>query len=338
MLLAARRLFGVSEPQRTLRHILEQVEAPWLVAIDGIGGIGKTSLASALVREIMPTNQFYDLAWISAKQEEFRPGLGLQATNWPALNVDTLVNRLLEQLAHKIPPLSSADEKRAFLIHLLKQQPYLIVVDNLETVVDYQTLLPLLRNLVNPSKCLLTSRRHLQAYSDVFCFSLQELSQADALAFLSYEAKIRGISELTHASQAQLMNIYEVVGGNPLALKLIIGQICLLPLSQVLENLKQARGKKAEHLYTFIYWRVWQALDPASRRALLVMPLAPGGTFDQLTALSDLKVEPLIQALEHLITLSLVEVRGDIEQRRYYIHRLTETFLLSEIAKWDPPA
>ena len=65
------------------------------------------------------------------------------------------------------------------------------------------------------------------------------------------------------------------------------------------------------------------------------MPLAQGGTFTQLKTVSELTTSDLHQALEQLVKFSLVEVRGDIEQRRYSIHRLTETFLLTEVAKWQ---
>ena len=43
-------------------------------------------------------------------------------------------------------------------------------------------------------------------------------------------------------------------GGNPLALHLVTGQLYLLALPQVIENLREARGKRAEELYRFIYW------------------------------------------------------------------------------------
>ncbi len=328
-------LFGVSQKQQQLRRILEQAEAPWLIAIDGIGGIGKTSLASALVREIMPAGQFYDIAWVSARQEEFLPGAGLQQIDRPALDVDTLTDALLEQLDDRGLLSLSAEEKVAALTNLLKEHPYLIIIDNLETVVDYQALLPLLRKLANPSKFLLTSRHSLYAHSDVFCLSLSELNRADTFAFLRYEAEVRGLPELTEAPQAALADIYQVIGGNPLALKLVVGQIRVLPLPQVLENLKQARGKKIEEMYTYIYWQAWHALTSPGQKVLLVMPLAQGGTIDQLTALSEVAGDELDQALEQLVGLSLVEVGGDIEQRRYHIHRLTEAFLLTEVIKWQ---
>jgi hypothetical protein len=105
----------------------------------------------------------------------------------------------------------------------------------------------------------------------------------------------------------------------------------------VLANLREARGKTIDDLYLYIYWQAWRALDETSRRALLVMPLAQGGTLAQLTAVSELDLNDLNDALDHLVRLSLVEVGGDLEQRRYRIHRLTETFLLNEVVKWQPP-
>ncbi len=336
--LPAPQLFGVSQQQEQLRRLLQQPDAPWLVALDGIGGIGKTSLAAALVRELRPGARFQHVAWVSAKQEEFLPRSGLEATHHPALDAATLTDALLEQLGDNLLLARSPEEKQAGLTARLKEQPCLVVIDNLETLVDYQTLLPTLRRWANPTKFLLTSRHTLHAYDDVFCFSLTELNQADALALLRHEAEIRGATALAQASPVQLAGIYEVVGGNPLALKLVVGQIRVLPLAQVLANLREAQGKKVDDLYTYIYWQAWQALEEISRTVLLVMPLAQGGTLAQLSALSELSGADLTQALERLATLCLLEVSGDLEQPRYRIHRLTETFLLNEVVKWQPPA
>lgn len=331
-------LFGVSQERKQLYTVIEQTGQPWLIAIDGIGGIGKTALADALAHEFVEADRFYDIAWVSARQQEFLPGFGLRPATHasrPALDVGTFTDTLLEQLDGGLPLSALPEEKMLVLTRLLKRFPCLVIVDNLETIADYQTLLPALRKLANPSKFLLTSRHSLHAYSDVFCVSLEELGQADAFAFLRHEAEVRGLPALASALPAQLESIYEIVGGNPLALKLVVGQIRVLPLSLVLENLKQAQGKRTDELYTYIYWQAWQALAPASRQVLLAMPLAQDGTLAQLIALSELEADGVNQALEQLMALSLVEVRGDLEQHRYRIHRLTETFLLNEVVKWQ---
>lgn len=330
-------LIGVKEQLATLFNVLALTEPVWLVSIEGLGGIGKTALANALLRQPDLTSQFHDITWVSAKQQDFLPHIEFEHNAPPALKASTLIDTLLEQFGQTLTLSQSSQEKKLALTGLLKEKPYLIVVDNLETVIDYQALLPLLRELVNPSKFLLTSRHSLWAYSDVFCCSLADLDRANTLDFIRYEAKIQGLPLLTQAPTSELNRIYEVVGGNPLALKLIVGQLSILPLSQVLENLKHARDKNIESLYTYIYWQAWHTLQPASRQALLVMPLVQDGALDQLLALSRLELHELNQALQQLASLSLIQVGGDLEERRYTIHRLTETFLLTEAIKWQSP-
>ena len=329
-------LVGVEPDLTKLLELLAQPGPPWLVSLEGIGGIGKTTLANALVRELILTDRFQAIAWVSAKQQDFLPGAGLQPTHLPALDEDTLVNSLLAQLQPATAEVGpSPQAKLAALQTLLQAAPCLVIVDNLETVADYQTLLPTLRQLAKPSRFLLTSRHSLQAYAEVYCHSLQELSRADTLTFLQYEAQLRGLPTLATASEAELASIYDVAGGNPLALKLIVGQIGFLSLAQVLDNLKQARGRKIDELYSHIYWQAWHSLDGVAQTVLLAMPLAQDGDFAQLAAVNRLEADELNDALDQLVTLSLVEGRGDLTARHYRIHRLTETFLLTEVAKWQ---
>ncbi|MEZ4656952.1 MAG: BTAD domain-containing putative transcriptional regulator [Caldilineaceae bacterium] len=329
------RLFGIEAPKARLLEVLHAVDRPWLAAIDGIGGIGKTTLATLLVHEMLPSDRFANMAWVSAKQEEFRPAVGIAETGRPALDVETLTNALLEQLMARPPLTAALPEKQAALTSLLKAQPHLIVVDNLETVADYQALIPFLRQLANPSKFLITTRLTLQSYSDIFCYSLTELPAAEVHAFIRYEAAGRNIERLAGATDAQLQNIYEVVGGNPLALKLVIGQAAFLPLGQVLENLQLAQGKKIDQLYVYIYWQAWEMLDDAGRQLFLAMPAVDDGAFMELVMVSGLDPDETQEALVRLIDLSLVQTGGDLDEPRYRLHRLTETFLMHEVLKWQ---
>ncbi|MEZ4658980.1 MAG: tetratricopeptide repeat protein [Caldilineaceae bacterium] len=329
------RLFGIEAAYGRVAEALLWADRGWLVAIDGMGGIGKTTLASALVRGFLEQERFADMAWVSAKQEEFRPEQGTQSTGTPALDAETLVDQLLRQLADGPYPLTDNVQKRRVLAHLLQEKPSLVVVDNLESAIDYEALLPLLRELAAPSKFLITSRLSLRAQSDVFCHSLTELSRDDALALLRHEAQTRGLHLLLDAPDETLHAIYNTVGGNPLALKLVMGQLHFLPLAQVLQSLRQARGQHVEQLYHYIYWQAWQKLAEVSRHLLLCMPVTPNATYDQLRTASELTFEELQHALTQLCACSLVEVGGDLLEPRYRLHRLTETFLMHEVIKWQ---
>lgn len=333
------RLFGIDQKQAEIERWLKPNEPPWLVAIGGAGGIGKTSLAAKVVHQHLASEDFHNVAWVSAKQEEFIPGWGVQVAAKPALHVDHLIDELLDQLGYTAFLTRTDGEKLAMLTAILKERPHLLIIDNLETLPDYHTLLPLLCKLVNPTKILLTIRYQLQQIADIAWLNLSELSYEHTADFIRYEADQRGIPDLATATPAQLHQIYEVVGGNPLALKLVVGQASVLSLPELLSNLREACGRQVDDLYTYIYWQAWHSLDETGHDVLASMPFAPGGsTLTHVSALNPtLSPEAIQQAIQHLAYLSLVEVRGELEERRYQIHRLTETFLLNEVLKWQQP-
>jgi len=66
------------------------------------------------------------------------------------------------------------------------------------------------------------------------------------------------------------------------------------------------------------------------------MPLIAeaGALPEQMRAISNLSEERFWPAVSELISRSLLEIKGTIHERRYGIHRLTETFLRTEIIGW----
>jgi hypothetical protein len=109
-------------------------------------------------------------------------------------------------------------------------------------------------------------------------------------------------------------------------------------MKQVLEWLQQAHSEHARELYRFIYRQIWQSLPESSRQVLIAMPLAKGGRRQDIKRSSKVDEAALSQALEQLNTRSLVEIiHSTLDEPRYDIHRLTESFLQTEIFnKWKP--
>jgi hypothetical protein len=263
----------------------------------------------------------------------------MRSVDAPALTADDLLRALAVQLLPaeaRSAPLSS-QRSLAALQTLLRQTPHLIVIDNLETVADVEALLPTLRRLTGPSRFLLTSRRALPHETDIYHLPAPELAEPDARALVRHEARTRNLTAVSQASDGDLYPIFATVGGNPLALKLVVGMLYLLPLSQVLDNLRQARGRTVGDLYRFIYWQAWNQLDADSQEALLCMPnfALSGADFASIERICDVQGNRLSDALERLALLSLVNVAGDLHSKRYSIHRLTETFLLKEVVRWQ---
>jgi DNA polymerase III delta prime subunit len=324
------RLFGVTAKMAQARTQLETNSEPWLVALEGLGGIGKTSLADALARELACQVHFREIGWVSARRRLFRLSGEVETLDsQPDLTLAELVDRLVDQFELVGLRRRSEAEKLASVKDFFKSRPCLVVIDNLETAPNYGALVPQLRELVNPTKFLITTRYSLRDMSGVYVLTLRQLSRDDTLALIRHEAETRGLHELAHASEAELGQIYDVTGGNPLATKLIIGQIHTLSLPTALARLSTAKGKPVEELLNFIYASAWQTLDRDSRWVLQAMLLVAeeGGRLEQIAAAAELDEHEAATCLQRLATLSLVNVGGDLKERRYSLHQLTQTFL-----------
>ncbi|MEZ4866685.1 MAG: NB-ARC domain-containing protein [Caldilineaceae bacterium] len=331
-------LVGVKSRMKQLLSKLSPGQAPWLVAIEGLGGVGKTSLADALLRHVIDEQHYDEIGWVSARQQRFNLGGLITEVAAPALTTTALIEALVRQLMPELTQTLILGETELLgrLRKRLKQTPHLVVIDNLETLTDLATLLPTLQDLANPSKFLLTSRVGLYTTPNVYHYPVGELEEEDALRLIRQEAVTSNLPALAASTANELRPIYATVGGNPLALRLVVGQSHIYPLDSILKHLRAAQGQSAENLYTYIYWRAWESLDPMSQDVLLIMPLVnPQG--DELEVIAEagaMAIEEVRLALNHLVTLKLVDARGGLQERRYSIHGLTRTFLHEQVLRW----
>jgi hypothetical protein len=322
------RLFGVEDALAALVEKLTAVSHSHLIALLGIGGIGKTSLADAAVRQIIPTFRFDQVVWLRLEY----PTLDGRSRH-PEQSYSQIINGLAATIWPDSYQDVSQQQREVQVRYRLKEEPYLVVVDNLEAEEDTAFILARLRDLADPSKFLLTTRSQPQGETAVFILPLTELSRSDAKSLMRHHAGSRGIS-LAGAAAADFDAVYERTGGNPLALKLVISQLHDLTLDQVLQNLVAQRGEDIEAMYTRIYKRAWKLLTPTAQRVLSSMQSVSeaGATADYLQNafghIDDADFWPAIQSLHQR---SLLEARGTIHEKKYGIHRLTRTFLQKHI-------
>lgn len=333
---ATTRLVGIDRHVDFLLDQLLQPDGSTLVLLEGIGGIGKTTLADAVVRRMIGSRPAIEIGWISARQQRIDLTGALWPAERPALTPESLLDMLARQLLPAAPPFASTERALAALRAHLAQRPSVIVIDNLETLADVAGLLPVLRQLARPARFLLTSRQSLRAEADFFHFRVPELPEPDAMLLIRQEAAQRNLPDLAAADDAELRPIVATVGGNPLALRLVVGYAHVHSVQGVLDDLKAARGSTVENLYTYLYRLAWDSLDELARRALLAMPLTTphGATLDYLAEISDLDAGDLRTALARLVDLNLVDSRGDLRERHFAIHALTRSFLVEQVLRW----
>ena len=217
------------------------------------------------------------------------------------------------------------------IAQLLRQQCYLVLVDNLETAENADALVTHLRNLLGASRAIVTSRRQVR-HDFVKAHTLKELTREDSLFFLRKDLEQRRVEQLMHASEEKLVAIHTVTGGAPLALKLVVAQARFLDLDVVLRRLSKAGSK----LYSFIYRQSWEQLSLVAQKILIYI----GRTVITTIGWEELATvgmeiaeseEQLLASIDELVAYSLLEVSLVANQVRYGTHQLTRQFVNSEL-------
>lgn len=328
-------LFGQSEVVAEIVARLLADEAG-LLAIIGLGGSGKTALVDAVVREAIlqggQNGRFAGIAWVRIKSNTMS-GKRVPEQSWQQICDDT-AQQIQTQMGLGQIILNTPEQ---FVRRHLQQKRWLVVVDNIEEEHEVAHLLTCLQDWANPSLVVITSRVRPQLPASVWLYQVPALGEADSIGLLRYEAERIALSEVASADRMQLAPIWRLTGGNPLALKLVVGLALDMPLPTIVADLKMAQLQETSQMYTQIYRKAWQSLSKNSRELLEAMPLIgeQGGTVEQMQAISGLAEErPFWVAVRELAGRSLLEVRGDAWERRYGIHGLTESFLRSEIIRW----
>lgn len=334
-----RELVGRDALVGEIMAVLRDPNGKWMVGLDGIGGIGKTALAREIADLCQKENLFDLVIWEQAPKEQGR----FNTSSGGSLTFETVLDTIARQVGASDILQMKVDEKAERIKALVKTKRLLLVLDNLETAKDDQDIIA--RNLIpllNPAKALLTSRHRFA--NDVHAFHMQGLEADAALRFIRVEAKERNIERVTTASDADLKQVTRITGGSPLAMKLVIGQLIHLPLDVVLNNLKDVslsgENKESEyvHFYKTIFMPSWKLLSTEAQHLLIAMAnFAPniGGTYEAIKATSGLPDDKLSNNIEELWRFSFLDIgkTSSLNKVRYYLHALTQYFVLSDIVK-----
>lgn len=322
----AERLHGVAAAEAALLPQLDAPGAPWIVVLSGMGGVGKSALARQLTCRLIPRFRFDHHIWLHV------PVGADSAETPPPSRFGAVARRLADQFPDTPWPTDPDDLAHA-LRQRLKQAPHLVVIDNLGAETDTVDLIHRLNHWTDPSRFLLVTREQPTTQAGGYLYRLAELDRPTAAALVTEHAGRIGLPELAHADAQTFDRIYALTGGNPLALKLVVSLAHRASLPVILDDLGKARSQHSETLFRHIYERAWRVLSADARALLRAMAQAPASTvtFDRLAALNVVAPEAILDALDELISHSLLEIRGDAWHRRYAVHRLTCTFLRNNL-------
>jgi hypothetical protein len=108
-------------------------------------------------------------------------------------------------------------------------------------------------------------------------------------------------------------------------------------MHEILTVLKRADFNAQDYpFYKFVYYHSWQLLELPGRKALVdisVFPPLVGGSINDVQNVSQVPASEFGSAMQTLVSMSLVDKIGKIEQERLALHPLTQYFIRSNITR-----
>lgn len=248
----------------------------WLVAVDGPGGAGKTTLAYEAARCAAERRLFDAVIWSSAKPAELAPGATLdRPVPARADSLEAILNTVGVVLGQRsILALSTLDEKLVAVNRLLASTATLLVLDNLESLppAEQARLFGWLRELPAPTRALLTSRERYAIGEAVI--PIFGMNPDEALVFLQAEAQARGLAV---PPLEELRRVVKATHGVPLAMQFVVGTMARYGFT-VEQALGPAATLQAPHLHDYLFEAAYRQLAPSTRDLLHALGLFPVAT------------------------------------------------------------
>lgn len=205
------KTFGRGQNKKDIIDLLMRVdfeENVSIVAIVGMGGLGKTTLAQLVYNDNMVENQFDQRMWVCVSDD---------------FNVKLLVRKIIQEATEKDPGDLTMNQLQEHLRKTIGEKKYLLVLDDNwnEIPHEWESLLDLLVGGAKGSKILVTTRSKKVASTMGVTspYFLTELSEDDCWNLFKKLAFGEG-SELVHPNlMAMGKEIVKKCKGVPLAVK-----------------------------------------------------------------------------------------------------------------------
>ncbi|WAL61366.1 AAA family ATPase [Thermocoleostomius sinensis] len=328
-----------------LLELLSPQHRARLISVDGIGGVGKTSLVVEVAYRCLCAAHSADdwfqkaptfdvIVFTSAKQHFLTSFSLLQRISRPQRTLKDIIQQIARVLGDINTTGKSIEDQIELVKDALARFQTLLIIDNLETIENPQDVLSFLYCDLPPTvKAIITTRKQ-----GIFLpLHLSVLTKTDALQLIYHETQEKKIT----LTETNLYKLYERTGGIPIAIHYAVGQIAGgYSADYVLEQLTQANGDLArfcfEHSVALIQGQLAHQLlmslslftQPISREMWIELSLPED--FSNVSSIENSSGNVVERALVQLQELSLIVLDSNL----YSLLPLTREYAIAELKNY----
>jgi tetratricopeptide (TPR) repeat protein len=304
-----------------------------VASIIGVGGVGKTALATWAALEAYDRKQFGFIASITAKDRELTLS-GIQALEPPLTSFESLLNAILDVLGLADAKSTGTEEKEKAVRSLISNSNGLLYVDNLETVDDAR-IIQFLDSLPEGVRALTTSRRTSVRIS-VHPVTLAELRSDEVIQFIRSLADIPGFTFAGNLSPAERERIGAACDGLPLAIRWVLSRCKSAAEAISLAEKITVSEKHGEELLEFCFRRLFDAMNGPEQAILEVLSLFQRPVpAEALLVGAGVPQFKLIDSTEDLIADGVIQRLFDADRNdySYTLLPITRAFVRNHLAR-----
>lgn len=310
--------------QQELDRVIDLVrQGKGIVIIEGMPGVGKSSIAYRVVAEMTAMNDGLRTISVTARDGTLNENFFL----------DTICTYFQYPASTQLP----LDEKRKAAESIISNAKAIFLIDNFETCIDRERI-SIIKFLISSESQAIITARSLPAIvgeldSAVTFVTIAGLPVADALNLILCESDRLSLPFDPRQHANEMRNLVDITAGNPLAIKFVLSRLraSLNTIPQLIADLRGAKLDILNHMFQ----ENWEALNQNAKTALTSTTLFPSPfSVNAIRAASALGGGEIIEALEQLLAYAFIDRSNGFfaDVVRLETHPLVSAFAKSKIS------
>lgn len=282
-----------------------------IVTMDGRGGIGKTSTALHVVRNLIEKKEcpYSMVIWFSARDVDLLPE-GIKEVRPAGVTIDDFAKSFVDWVSQlKLCKTDFKDNKEVLANALANgsedREPILFVFDNFETVVSPEEAYKWIDSFVrSPNKVLITTRVRGRFKAD-FPVNVRGMADDESRRLIELASSRLGIRN--RLSDELIDSVVEESSGHPYVIRIMMGEIAKSNNVKKVERVIAARDDVLDALFE----RTYRKLAPAAQRIFLTLSgwksLVPELAVEAVMIRPESEIRDVQSAIDELVDYSFVE-------------------------------